>query len=83
MSEPDGVGSLAWQSDTFAYAPAFDDAEGRYVDLRHGSADFSVVLDSSSVLVKAEVRVAFISEGRARPIPKSLRTLMKADLIEG
>ena len=36
-----------------------------------------------AVLVKAEVRVAFISEGRARPIPKSLRTLMKADLVEG
>jgi hypothetical protein len=25
------------------------------------------------------VRVAFISEGRAQPIPKSLRVLMKAD----
>jgi acyl-CoA thioester hydrolase len=33
------------------------------------------------VLVKAEVRVAFISEGRAKPIPKALRTLMKADQI--
>ena len=33
------------------------------------------------VLVKAEVRVAFISEGRAQPIPKSLRILMKADLV--
>ena len=33
------------------------------------------------VLVKAEVRVAFISEGRAQPIPKALRALMKADLI--
>ena len=32
------------------------------------------------VLVKAAVRVAFISEGRAKPIPKSLRQLMKADL---
>ena len=32
------------------------------------------------VLVKAAVRVAFISEGRAKPIPKSLRLLMKADL---
>jgi len=32
------------------------------------------------LLVKAEVRVAFISEGRAQPIPKSLRTLLKADL---
>jgi acyl-CoA thioester hydrolase len=33
------------------------------------------------VLVNAEVRVAFISEGRAQPIPKSLRVLMKADLV--
>jgi acyl-CoA thioester hydrolase len=32
------------------------------------------------VLVKAEVRVAFISEGRAQPIPRSLRILLKADL---
>jgi acyl-CoA thioester hydrolase len=32
------------------------------------------------LLVKAEVRVAFISEGRAQPIPKALRTLLKADL---
>jgi acyl-CoA thioester hydrolase len=34
----------------------------------------------SDVLVAAEVRVAFISEGKAQPIPKSLRALMKADL---
>jgi len=34
-----------------------------------------------TVLVKAEVRVAFISEGRAQPIPKSIRALMKADLL--
>ena len=33
------------------------------------------------VLVKAQVRVAFISEGRAQPIPKALRTLLKADVI--
>jgi acyl-CoA thioester hydrolase len=32
------------------------------------------------VLVKAQVCVAFISEGKAQPIPKSLRLLMKADL---
>ena len=35
---------------------------------------------ADEVLVKAEVRVAFISEGRAKPIPKSLRQLMKANL---
>ena len=33
------------------------------------------------MLVKAQVRVAFISEGRAQPIPKALRVLLKADLI--
>jgi len=33
------------------------------------------------VLVKAQVRVAFISEGRAQPIPKALRILMKADQV--
>jgi hypothetical protein len=27
------------------------------------------------------VRVAFSSEGRAQPIPKALRTLLKADVI--
>ena len=33
------------------------------------------------LLVKAEVRVAFISEGRARPIPNTLRALLKADVV--
>ncbi len=33
------------------------------------------------VLVPAEVRVAFVCDGRAKPIPKSLRLLMKADLV--
>ena len=33
------------------------------------------------VLVTAQVRVAFISEGRAQAIPKALRTLLKADVI--
>jgi acyl-CoA thioester hydrolase len=32
------------------------------------------------LLVESSVRVAFISGGRARPIPKPLRIAMKADL---
>jgi acyl-CoA thioester hydrolase len=32
------------------------------------------------LLVKAQVRVAFISGGRAQPIPKSLRELFKSDV---
>jgi len=31
------------------------------------------------VLVEAQVRVAFVSSGRARPIPKALRIAMRAD----
>jgi acyl-CoA thioester hydrolase len=33
------------------------------------------------ILVKAQVRVAFVSEGKAQPIPKALRILMKADVV--
>jgi len=31
------------------------------------------------LLIEAKVRVAFVSGGRAKPIPKALRSLMKAD----
>jgi acyl-CoA thioester hydrolase len=39
------------------------------------------VLRDGDLLAKAKVRVAFVSEGRAKPIPKALRELLKADLI--
>lgn len=38
------------------------------------------VMRADDLLVEASVRVAFISDGRARPIPKPLRRAMKADL---
>ena len=38
------------------------------------------VVRGEDLLVEARVRVAFISGGRARPIPKPLRIAMKADL---
>ena len=38
------------------------------------------VMRCDELLVEASVRVAFISDGRARPIPKPLRIAMKADL---
>jgi acyl-CoA thioester hydrolase len=37
------------------------------------------VMRGDELLVEAQVRVAFISGGRARPIPKALRIAMKAD----
>ena len=38
------------------------------------------VMRGDELLVEARVRFAFISGGRARPIPKPLRIAMKADL---
>ena len=37
------------------------------------------VMRGDELLVEARVRVAFVSGGRARPIPKPLRIAMKAD----
>jgi acyl-CoA thioester hydrolase len=37
------------------------------------------VMRDTDVLVDAHVKVAFVSGGRARPIPKALRTAMQAD----
>ena len=41
------------------------------------------VMRSDELLVEAHVRVAFISGGRARPIPKPLRIAMEADQEAG
>jgi acyl-CoA thioester hydrolase len=38
------------------------------------------VARGEDVLVEATVQVAFVSGGRARPIPKPLRIAMRADL---
>jgi acyl-CoA thioester hydrolase len=41
------------------------------------------VMRRDDVLVEALVRVAFVSGGRARPIPKPLRAAMQADYVQG
>jgi len=41
------------------------------------------VMRGHELLVQARVQVAFVSGGRARPIPKPLRTAMKADQESG
>jgi len=40
------------------------------------------VVRNGELLVAAHVRVAFVSGGRARPIPKPLRTAMSADQLQ-
>ena len=41
------------------------------------------VTREADVLVEADVRVAFVSGGRARPIPKPLRAALQADGLRG
>jgi acyl-CoA thioester hydrolase len=41
------------------------------------------VMRGEELLVQAQVQVAFVSGGRARPIPKPLRLAMKADQESG
>jgi acyl-CoA thioester hydrolase len=41
------------------------------------------VMRGEDLLVEAHVQVAFVSGGRARPIPKPLRVAMKADQESG
>jgi predicted AAA+ superfamily ATPase len=50
----DGLGLLTWEQDAFAYAEAWDEAEGRYRGLRAGEQG-SVIVDGRSVLVKPKV----------------------------
>ena len=51
-----------------------EDVRGASITLRQR------VMRSDELLVEARVRVAFVSGGRARPIPRPLRVAMKADL---
>jgi acyl-CoA thioester hydrolase len=37
------------------------------------------VMRGTDILIEAQVRVAFVASGRARPIPKALRAAMAAD----
>jgi len=41
------------------------------------------VMRGEDLLVETHVQVAFVSGGRAKPIPKPLRIAMKADLDSG
>jgi acyl-CoA thioester hydrolase len=50
-----------------------DDVKGASIALRQR------VTCGGDTLVQAQVRVAFVSEGRARPIPKPLRDAMQAE----
>jgi len=53
----DGLGSLMWQSETFAYAEGWDETRKRYKGLKKGSS-VRVLVDGHSLLVKPDVAKA-------------------------
>jgi hypothetical protein len=59
-----GVASMTWESDTFAYAEGFD--EGRYLGLRAGE-QVAAVVDAASVVVKPEVARAQLDVEMPKP----------------
>jgi acyl-CoA thioester hydrolase len=63
----------ARMDDVLEVATEPEEVKGASITLRQR------VTRGDELLVEAHVRVAFISGGRARPIPKPLRTAMKAD----
>ncbi|MGA8079771.1 MAG: tol-pal system-associated acyl-CoA thioesterase [Xanthobacteraceae bacterium] len=63
----------ARMDDVLAVITAPEEVKGASITL------YQRVMRGEDLLVEAHVRVAFISGGRARPIPKPLRIAMKAD----
>jgi acyl-CoA thioester hydrolase len=63
----------ARMDDLLAILTAPDEVRGASMTLHQK------VLRGEEMLAEARVRVAFVSCGRARPIPKPLRAAMKAD----
>ena len=64
----DGIASLTWEQDTFAYADSFDDRAGRYRGLRAKQAVAIPDADSPGLLVKSGVARKQLDAERAPPL---------------
>jgi acyl-CoA thioester hydrolase len=67
----------AYMDDVLSIVTTPEEVKGASVTLNQK------VMRGEELLVEAHVQVAFISGGRARPIPKPLRVAMKADQESG
>jgi len=67
----------ARMDDVLLVTTATDEVKGASIALHQ------TVTRGDDLLVEARVRVAFVSGGRARPIPKALRIAMRADQEAG
>jgi len=73
----DGLKSLTWRTDTFAYADAFDEASKRYKGIQAGQL-VHLMVDSTGILVKPDVaaaqleaEIASVNAGNGRPVEKA------------
>jgi hypothetical protein len=66
----EGVQSLVWQHETFAYADGWDVERKRYLGLRAGQ-QVNIILNTETLLVKPEVAAAQIAEETAPVAPPS------------
>ena len=67
----------AFMDDVLSILTAPEEVKGASITLHQR------VMRGEELLVEAHVQVAFVSGGRARPIPKPLRIAMKADQESG
>ena len=67
----------AFMDDVLTILTAPEEVKGASITLHQK------VMRGDDLIVEAHVQVAFVSGGRARPIPKSLRIAMKADQDSG
>jgi hypothetical protein len=77
-----GLASILWQHDTFAYADGWDEAHQRYLGLKAGQ-QVQVTLNASALLVKPEVAAAqFAADAAATqaPAPLEATTITYPDL---
>ncbi len=61
-------------------AKALEASLFRFLEVRGASVTLHQrIMRGDDMLIEAHVKVAFVSNGRARPIPKPLRVAMQAD----
>ena len=77
----EGLGSLMWQTETFAYAEGWDDARKRYKGLKHGPS-VRVLVDGHSLLVKPEVAKVQLDADQQQAL-KDRAAVQPADDVSG
>jgi hypothetical protein len=66
----EGVASVTWRTDAFAFAEGFDEAKGRYLGLRGGKV-LAFGPDAVGLLVKSSVADAQLEAERPKPAPQT------------